>query len=204
MTAEEIEKLIANIEVKLPTALHGLLKRSDGAASLLEQLPEVYTPLAVADENSPEHDVWDSIGYVYRLQDRYYEAIAIYRKLYDHMLAAQEEMHKRCHKGKPLCWICDCYRMLGYGLVFRRFLMLTLVEDAIRDKGSLKAEHSGVPLRAVVLAGFSHLELARYSQRCYEVFQSNESESFYPEWVLQQLDQDWVISSSSGGGVISK
>lgn len=171
----------------LPEGLGELLAKRDGAGELIARLPQVYTPSQVAVP-SPEQDAWGFVGLFYRAQARYREAIPVYLKLYDHMLAAQEQDRVRYHKGMPLIWISDCYREIGYTLVSRRYLMLTLVEDALRDKGSILPSE-GVYFRAVSIAGMAQNEVGRYPSEAYSFSEDKPTEALYPERVLQQLDR---------------
>jgi hypothetical protein len=175
----------------LPKGLGELLAKRDGAGELIERLPQVYTPSQVAVA-SPEQNAWGFVGLFYRAQARYREAIPVYLKLYDHMLAAQQQDRVRHHKGMPLVWISDSYREIGYTLISRRYLMLTLVEDALRDRGSI-LPREGVYFRAVSISGMAQNEVARYASEAYRFSEEKPTDALYPEWVLQQLDQDWVI-----------
>jgi hypothetical protein len=70
--------------------------------------------------------------------------------------------------------------------------MLTLVEDAIRENGLISPETTGTYFRTVWLGGLSDADLKRYAKESDELNKSDASEAFYPEWVLQQLDGEWI------------
>ena len=46
----------------------------------------------------------------------------------------------------PLVWIGDCYFRMGFYVLAKRYMMLTLCEDAIREKGIIDTESGGVYL----------------------------------------------------------
>jgi hypothetical protein len=196
-TVNPLDDVIRQIEEALPRELHGLLKRREGAALLVQQLPEAFSLASISKASSPAQVVWEKVGLFYLQQSRFPEALSIYLALYDAMLAFQESEHTRCHKGMPLVWMSECYRQSGYGLISGRYLMLTLVEDAIRDNGSISTETSGTYFRLVWGGRLSHSELKRYAQQIDEFNRSNTSEAFYPEWVLQQLDNEWMTQAPS-------
>jgi hypothetical protein len=47
----------------------------------------------------------------------------------------------------PLVWISDCYARLGFVVHAKRYLMLTLVEDALRGHGVVTPNTSRVYFR---------------------------------------------------------
>jgi hypothetical protein len=187
----KLNEIIREIEADLPGELHGLLSKREGAALLVQQLPKVYSATSF-HQDSPEQRVWERVGLFYLKQNRFSEALPIYAALYEQMLIFQEKTKSRCHKGMPLVWMSDCYPRLGHGLISRRYLMLTLVEDAIRENGSISPETTGTYFRSVWGGRLSHSELKRYAKQIAELVQSNPAESFYPEWVLQHLDNEWI------------
>lgn len=195
--AQTIEQLIEEVEKELPEELHDILKEREGAAIFAQKLPEVFPPASVSDEELPTAKKWNRIAGFYLQQKRFHEALVIYAALYDQMLAFQEETGSRCHKGLPLIRMSDCYSLLNYGLISARYLMLTLVEDAIREKGRITSERSGTYFRSVWIGRLSDAEFSRYSGRVVQVHQSDERAAFYPEWVLQQLDTEWISQAPS-------
>jgi hypothetical protein len=179
------------IEGKVPEEFHSLFDRRDGATSFVQELPKAFSPVSVVTE-SDEQRAWALVGAFYRMQGRYYEALPIYAALYDHMLAAQEQASTRYHKGMPLVWMSDCYAGMGYTLIPRRYLMLTLVEDAVRECGTVSPDTTGTYFRLVWGGGLSDAELKRYANEMNQLCQSNQKAALYPEWVLQELDQNWI------------
>ncbi len=70
--------------------------------------------------------------------------------------------------------------------------MLTLVEDAVRENGSISPETTGTYFRSVWGGRLSDAELKRYAKQIAELGNSSADEASYPEWVLQQLDNEWI------------
>jgi hypothetical protein len=187
---KQLEELDIAFEGKVNLELRQDLLNKDGAAILLEKLPQIFPPNTIRVENDIR--VWEYVGNFYRLTQRFHEALSIYSALYDHMLIAQDTHHERIHKGTPLCWISDCYRNLGFRVHAKRYLMLTLCEDAISWQGNINPNDTGVYFRLVWGFGLSDAELKRYAKAIYERSKDDSFASRFPEWSLQQLDQGWM------------
>lgn len=179
------------LKEKLPSKLLPLLEQRDGAVLLLEKFRETFFPEVVASPTT-EQRAWELTGLFYRNHQRFHEALPIFSGLYDHMLVAQEKTGRRAHKGMPLVWMSDCFSAIGFPVHAKRYLMLTLCEDAISMKGEVSPETLGVYFRLVWGHGLPDAVLKRYGREVYELSNQNPDDSFFPEWVLQELDQDWI------------
>ncbi|HUK60783.1 MAG TPA: hypothetical protein VLV50_16240 [Stellaceae bacterium] len=193
-TAEEYAKRLAD-EIErdhLPRELHGiLLNDRRSAANLCDSLPSVFPATSITPK-STGHRAWEAIGNFYRVTGRFHEALAMYAGLYDQLLQAQLAKNTWESKGTPLVWIYECYRALGYPVIARRYLMLTLVEDAIGNAGNVPAETTGVYFRMVWGEGISDAVFRRYANEMYQHFTADNEQGAYPEWVLQRLDRSWI------------
>ncbi len=185
---DEIKQKLSDKQKK---KLLPLFNQRDGAARLARTLPKVYLPKKII-EGSDECRAWELAGVFYLNQGRPYEAIPIFLALYDHMLVGQRLGKRRIHKGLPLVWIYECYFMMGFVSLAKRYLMLTLIEDAIRDKGKISSETGGVYFRFVWKHGLAVSELQRYAKEAYSMYVKNPKEGLFPEWILQDLDKNWV------------
>ena len=85
---------------------------------------------------------------------------------------------------------------LGFPVLAKRYLMLTLCEDAIREKGSITPENAGVYFRLVWQHGLSDLEVRCYAERIWNLSQTDKRARF-PEWFLQGIDQGWMTGITS-------
>jgi hypothetical protein len=114
--------------------------------------------------------------------------------MYYHFLAHQASSGIRVHtKGMPLVWLADIYFSLGFATLSKRYLMLTLIEDAITLKGRIDPVQTGSYFRLAWKHGLTDNEIQRYSKKIYQIGKSHTFESMFPEWVLQELDQDWIV-----------
>jgi len=171
------------------------LRQRDGAYRLASVLPERIPHLETA---SPTDSLlgWEQVGYYYKIQGRLHEAISIYNSLYSHMMLDQQEAGRQVHKGMPLVWMSDCYSGLGYRVHAKRYLMLTLCEDAIMHAG--KIDYDGGPyFRLLWYYGLSHEAINRYTAKCWDFFEQKPDVARYPERVLTELDQEWMMEVPS-------
>src|SRR5262249_6439332 len=134
---------------------------------------------------------WELCGLYFLNLSRINDALALFERLYLHMLEWQDDTGKRCHKGMPLVWIAECHSRLMHPAIARRFLMLTLCEDAISHNGTIPADTSGIYFRLVGNEGISDSALRRYAKLANKAWKKNKKESRYPEWVLQELGSEW-------------
>lgn len=184
--------LFAEIEKEVPEELRRHLIEREGAAILRRKLPHFYMPEQIAYP-SVEQRAWELIGLSYFNQhNRYFEALGIFLALYQHMLDAQAKLGEKVHKGMPLLWAGECFALAGYAVLRKRFLMLALCEDAIRGKGVVAPESTGLYFRLVWRLGMTDAALKRYAEECIGLATQANNEAQYPEWVLQHLDQDWM------------
>jgi hypothetical protein len=127
----------------------------------------------------------------YYYRNRPHEALPIFIGLYNQMLYKQETGN-RIHKGMPLVWICECYLIMGLSSLPKRYLMLTLIEDAIRGNGFIDPNTSGIYFRLVWRHGLADSELRRYAFQANSLFIKNPIDGLFPEWILQELDKNWM------------
>ncbi len=179
-----------NLSKNVPSDLWRLLEQRDGAALIVPKLSEGVHPV------SQEH-VWDSCALYYTTQGRHYEALAIYHSMYEKLMLLQERDDVRLPKATPLVRIFDAYVALGFPSIAKRYLMLTMCEDSISLAGQIPAETSGIYFRMVWLHGISHDQLRQYATEVWTLFLQHEKEARFPEWVLQELDQEWMTEFAS-------
>jgi hypothetical protein len=180
---EEIERL-------LTPRLVPFLDQRDGAAKLVQGLPRAYSPADVSAQGGPQR-AWELCGLYFLNQGRPYDALPIFERLYLHMLDWQEQAADRCHKGMPLVWIAECHSVLGHPAISRRFLMLTLCEDAILQNGKIPADQSGIYFRLVWREGISDARVQEYARLAFKSWKKKKKDCRYPEWVLQELGSEW-------------
>lgn len=196
-----LNELVEKLSPDLYPELLPLLNARGGATSLADKLPKTFSPESIITTPnsgvSTEQRVWELIGGYYLNKGRHHEALPIYAALYNHMLEAQKKLTKRVHKGMPLVWMSDCYKKMGYFILAKRYLMLTLCEDAIWGKGQVSPDETGVYFRLVWEGGLSDSELNRYVEEIYHVYGTDSVNSVFPEWILQELDQNWMTEIPS-------
>jgi hypothetical protein len=174
-----------------------LLDNPAGAAVLAQKIPAAYSANMVCQEGNEARQIWELIGLYYRSRGRWYDAIVIYNSMYNHLCRYQIESGTRVHKGLPLVWIADCYAEIGNIPVSKRFMMLTLIEDAIRGNGIIDPINTGSYFRLAWRYGLSDIEIERYASLANEASRENPKASRFPEFVLQELDKAWLVEVPS-------
>jgi hypothetical protein len=178
---------------ELDASLEAQLKQPDSAALLLDQLPRRWQPHEVASEGKPQR-AWELSGLYYLRSNRCHEALAVFWRLYQHMLAAQAEA-ARVHKGMPLVWISDCFGQLGFAAHAKRYLMLTLCEDALHEKGQVSPDKTGAYFRLVWGHGLRDSEFRQYAAEFWQRSQENPDAALFPEALLQLIDNRWLTET---------
>ncbi len=179
---------VEELREKLAANLLPLLSSRAGVAQLIKQLPLVYTPESVAQQPpSTEFRAWELVGLHYLKLGRVHESLTVFTELYEQLYRAQLN-GKRVHKGTALLWMYECYLAMGFSATAKRYLMLTLCEDAIGFQGNISAEESGLYFRIIWRHGLTDQRLREFAQQIYRLSIEHPTESLYPEWLLQQLD----------------
>ncbi len=111
--------------------LYTIAEKLDGGYTLAEELPRRFPPESIVTAGNTPQDFWSYLGFYFRLNGRFYDAIAVYDSLYRHMMLFQQERHQRAHMSMPLCWMRDCFAALDYPVHAKRYLMYMLCEDAV-------------------------------------------------------------------------
>jgi hypothetical protein len=173
----------------LPNECRTLLASRDGGWRLSELLPKLYPPEQVSNGGARP---WEVCGIHLKSQRRFHEALIIFERLYLSMLDYEIQTKRHVMKGMPMVWMSDCHQELGRRTAAKRFIILTLIEDAIASGGTVSPEHHGSYFRAAWIHALSHDLISRYAKEAYSHFQTNQTAGPYPEWVLQQLDQEWI------------
>jgi len=171
-----------------------ILREPDAASKVIDALVNKYTPAQV--QNAPGNRAWELAGLFLLNRSRSYEALAVFSRLYEHMLDAQKKAG-RVHKGMVLLWISECFFRLNFPVHAKRHLMLTLSEDAISSGGRVSPTETGVYFRLVWRHGLADEQLQRYAHELYQLSKGNPEEALFPEALVRHLDDKWVTELPS-------
>ncbi len=174
-----------------------LIEDPGGAPVLAKKLRSNFSAELVAQYGTRQRQAWERFGLLYRSQQRWYDAILIYSAMYEHFIKLQLRSKNRIHKGMPLVWIADCYEALGYSCLAKRYLMLTLAEDAVTMSGNVDPIQTGSYPRLYSRHGLTDSEARSYVRKFYKLSQSNPVECQFPEWLLQEIDNKWQVEIPS-------
>lgn len=184
------------IEKRIPTEMWSLLLDRSGAAKFAAKLPVIFKAQDFGADVEAQK-CWVRIGNFYRNINRHHEAFSIYSTLYDQMLSAQLVTEKRLHKGEPLVWMSDCFLAIGFPVLAKRYLMLSLCEDSITETGNISPETTGTYFRLVWRGGLSDRELNELATQIYNLSKKDPQNCLFPEWILQKINRDWMTEIPS-------
>jgi hypothetical protein len=187
---ESTMSILRGIDDKFPEELKHFLIKRDGAVVICESLKRGIVPGEMTDEKI--QDIWHLSGLYFSVLNRHHEALSVFSAFYDQMLQYQLITAVRMHKGTPLVRMSECHERLGHTVLSKRYLMLTACEDAIRDKGNIDTETAGLYFRIIWSRGMTHWALLEYASRMYELSLSHPQEALFPEWILQELNDEWM------------
>jgi hypothetical protein len=186
------EQILGDLE-KADGELAEMVTQPDAVRRLLITLREKF-PLSQPIEDEASNP-WNLSGLSLQVLGRVHEALAIHWAQYQGLI--EEQKSTRLHKGTPLVRISDCFRNLGYPVHAKRYLMLTLCEDAIQGEGEIPTQSAGVYFR-LIWSGVPHEQLERYAAKFFELYQKAPEDGLFPEALLQALgDDDWLTELPS-------
>lgn len=137
-------------------------------------------------ESTEERRLWQDAGLYYLYCERPYDAIAVFSRLYERLCEEQTRQADWLAKGMPLVWISECHKALGNLGLSTRYLLLTAVSDAVRDKGGLNP-NSGVYFRARWHRGWTDEDLQAFYRDCVQAFDARDPLCAFPEHILSRV-----------------
>ena len=169
-----------------PAELKQLLTRHEAAVICPDWLKKVHPRETLRETTSLAVFQWDMVGMWFAQQNRLHEAISIHRELY-HLMCLAQEGHGWVHKGLPLVRLRDWHRRLGHPWHEERYLLLTLVEDAIRGQGLIELSTSGIYHRFRWEDGRSHDEFQTLSREIWKEYSLKREFREFPEQILARM-----------------
>jgi len=167
----------------------------DSGPHALDALRRVFGRADVS-EGSPACRWWQWVGAYYFNPPRwrYWDALGIFAGLHEEMLKRQRQPGgQRLHKGLPLCWMSDCYYAMGLPWHARRFLVLTLCEDALTLGRDPSHYWRNSYWRLVMRDGVAHGDYHSCVREIGALFEQDSEPCAFPEWALRHLEHDrWL------------
>ncbi|RJP65943.1 MAG: hypothetical protein C4532_17105 [Candidatus Abyssobacteria bacterium SURF_17] len=157
---------------------------SEVLSALLSEIPrEIYTKI----EAAPYFALWQTTAKWFEENGRFFEANSVFEALYQELNEAQKETSLRIHKGMPLVWLSDNYLRLEQPWHAQRFLLLTIIEDAIANNGLVNPNTTGSYHRAVWYFGMADELFRKYAKEAHELYLQDQDLGKFPEWILLYL-----------------
>jgi len=141
--------------------------------------------------------IWENVGLHFVNNKRFFDAIIVFQRLYEHMCEAELDIGDWIHKAMPLVWIRDCHKILGHRWLSTRYLILTLIEDSIREQGKITPGEGGIYHRFCMEDGYSDKYFRELSENAYDEYNLNKELGIFPEYILLQLKIDYLRSSAT-------
>ncbi len=195
------------IDTSIPVNFHHIIYKiddddwnylidSDGIQKIISSLKNKYKIEDTVSNDEIKYK-WVGVSLFYRYYfNQYHNAIAVLASLYNLMIEYQIENKKWIHKGLPLVFIRDFHMLLHNNVLAKRFALLTLCEDSIGGKmtaGKLKKNEAGIYSRLTFYHGMSDDEIENYFSQINELYDGNNIDTHFPEWILQNLNSSWLV-----------
>jgi len=181
----ESNPYLDRLKTLVPGSVVDLLSgQRDSAPRIVDELPRGL--------GKDDQEAWQVAGLYLVGHRRFHEAIVVFEGWYQNLLEQQIQSGQRVHKGTPLVWIRDCHVNQDHTALAKRFMMLTLIEDAIVGKGTIDPDKTGSYFRMVWYHGMSDRQFRQYAQEITAFEERDPVAARYPERVLQELDTLWM------------
>ena len=137
--------------------------------------------------------VWDIAGLALQQQNRFFEALLVHWEHYQAAFRVQIEADRRRHKGTPLVRLSDCFDAIGFPVHAKRYLMLTLCEDAILGQGAVSTDTGIYP--RLVWRGIAQSTLNKYATALFQLSETHPGEallSYRRILVTEGIRRQWL------------
>ena len=138
--------------------------------------------------------IWQWVGDVFQKQNRFHEANAVFGSLYQELTSAQIEGYCYIPKGTPLVLIHDNRVKLNQPWLAHRFMIYTIIEDAISFRGKINPNKVGSYSRAVSFHNINDRIFNLLAKKAYGIYTSNRYMGKFPEWVFLNLMETTIGS----------
>lgn len=170
----------------LPPELKALLGRHEAASLCTEWLKSKWPRESLFNSVGEAVFQWDMIGMAFGTQSRFYEAISVHKELY-HLMCKAQDNHGWIHKALPLVRLRDWHKRLVHAWHEERYLLLTLVEDAIAAKGQIIPESGGIYHRFRWEDGRPDSEFRDLARASWDEFSRDLEMREFPEEIIGRL-----------------
>lgn len=174
-------------EVRFADAcLASILSEVDSLGCALEHLDRATNAELRAQQAEGVPNPWQSAGLFYFHTERFYDAIAIFRRLYERLCECQRECRVWLPKNPPLERIAECHERLGHPAISASYLLLAAVSEAIRNRGNVDTG-SAVYLKGLE-RGWDVGKLSAFYADCGRAYDPSDFMCSFPEHLLSALD----------------
>jgi len=173
---------------QLDTHIQELLPKRDSLQKVLSHLESITTEEQLVEEAFERRRLWQNSGLFYAHSGRSWEAIDLFSRLNEKITEARVNRQEWLPCGMPLVWVSDSYRRLNCPHLAFRYLLLTGVADAIRDRGIVDP-NLGFYFRARWVERLSDEEIQKFYADSFAEYQKDSAYKFFPEFILPKVSQ---------------
>ena len=144
-----------------------ILPHRDSLSKALDRLGAITTDNLLVEEAFEGRRLWQDSGLYYAHSTRFVEAIQLFSVLHEKLCSLRLARKEWLPCGMPLVWISDIYRNLRCLHLAFKYLVLSGISDAIRDRGVVNPD-AGFYWRARWFEGISDQQIRQlYSDAPY-------------------------------------
>lgn len=159
---------------------------------LIERLNQIEPNLLRVGAGANGQDAWHRLAANRPIFEQLSLLFAIYEKL---LQADIDEAEDWPWKATTLARISDCFRAMNFHCLAKRYAMLSLCDEASRQRLVASA---GSYQRLLVLYGMLETEIQRYATQIRSLYDDKTEYRRFPESILLDLDDDWMTEVPSG------
>jgi hypothetical protein len=171
---------------RLDPGLEKLLPERDSLQKVLGHLESTTTESSLIEEAFERRRLWQDSGLFYAHSVRFLEAIELFSRLHEKICEARLREQDWLPCGMPLVWIADFYKNLKCPQLAFRYLLLSGISDAIRDKGNVNP-NAGFYFRARWGERLSDQEIQQFYVDSFAEYQNVGKYRFFPEYILPKV-----------------
>jgi hypothetical protein len=146
---------------KIDAQLATILPQRDSLPKALDRLAVITTDDMFVEEAFERTRLWQDSGLYYAHTTRFNEAIQLFSTLHEKLCFLRVKKNEWLPCGMPLVWMSDYYRNLRCPHLAFKYLVLSAISDAIRDRGIVNAD-AGFYWRARWVDGLSDKQITNF------------------------------------------
>lgn len=171
---------------KIDAELSTIPPHRDSLPKALDRLSAITSDNRLVEEAFERTRLWQDSGLYYAHTSRLNEAIQLFSVLHEKLCSLRLAKKEWLPCGMPLVWISDFYRNLRCPHLAFKYLVLSGISDAIRDRGVVNPD-AGFYWRARWIEGISDQQIRQLYSDAFTEYEKGGKYRFFPEFVLARI-----------------